>query len=154
MTSRSPDKTSVSDLRADASRDSRDLSARFVCFAKCAASGEKNYPLTQAIYRCPDCGGLLAVRHDMKALAQTSAAEWKKRFDERFRVGAYPLASGVWGKKEWVAPELPEDDIVSTMEGATPLSMNGYKVQLFPVAIYRTVLLAAGQMGRDPSAAG
>ena len=42
----------------------------------------------------------------------------------------------------------------AAMEGATPLSMNGYKVQLFPVAIYRTVLLAAGQMGRDPSAAG
>ncbi len=42
----------------------------------------------------------------------------------------------------------------AAMEGAQPLSMNGYKVQLFPVAIYRTILLAAGQMGRDPSAAG
>ncbi len=41
----------------------------------------------------------------------------------------------------------------AAMEGAQPLSMNGYKVQLFPVAIYRTILLAAGQMGRDPSAA-
>jgi xanthine dehydrogenase YagS FAD-binding subunit len=40
------------------------------------------------------------------------------------------------------------------MEGAQPLSMNGYKVQMFPVAIYRTVLLAAGKMGRDPRAAG
>ena len=42
----------------------------------------------------------------------------------------------------------------AAMEGAQPLSMNGDKVQLFPVAIYRTILLAAGQMGRDPSAAG
>lgn len=42
----------------------------------------------------------------------------------------------------------------AAMEGAQPLSMNGYKVQLFPVAIYRTVLLAAGKMGRDPRAAG
>lgn len=42
----------------------------------------------------------------------------------------------------------------AAMEGAQPLSMNGYKVQLFPVAIYRTVLLAAGQMDRDPSAVG
>jgi xanthine dehydrogenase YagS FAD-binding subunit len=42
----------------------------------------------------------------------------------------------------------------AAMEGAHPLSMNGYKVQLFPVAIYRTILLAAGQMGRDSSAAG
>ena len=43
---------------------------------------------------------------------------------------------------------------VAAMQGATPLSMNGYKVQLFPVAIYRTILLAAGKMDRDPSAAG
>jgi threonine synthase len=98
-----------------------DLSARFVCFANCDAEKNKSYPLTQAIYRCPSCGGLLAVRHDMNALAQTSAADWKKLFDERFRTGTYPLASGVWGKKEWVVPELSEDDIVSTMEGATPL---------------------------------
>lgn len=37
---------------------------------------------------------------------------------------------------------------------ATPLSQNGYKVQLFQTAVYRTILLAAGQMGRDPSAIG
>jgi xanthine dehydrogenase YagS FAD-binding subunit len=42
----------------------------------------------------------------------------------------------------------------ASMTGAMPLSMNGYKVQLFPTAIYRTILLAAGQMERDPSAAG
>jgi xanthine dehydrogenase YagS FAD-binding subunit len=42
----------------------------------------------------------------------------------------------------------------AAMEGATPLSQNGYKLQLFQTAIYRTVLLAAGQMKRDQSAAG
>jgi len=42
----------------------------------------------------------------------------------------------------------------AAMEGATPLSMNAYKVELFPVAIYRTILLAAGQSDRDPSAVG
>jgi xanthine dehydrogenase YagS FAD-binding subunit len=42
----------------------------------------------------------------------------------------------------------------ASMTNAMPLSMNAYKVQLFPVAVYRTVLLAAGQMERDPSAAG
>ena len=42
----------------------------------------------------------------------------------------------------------------ASMTGAMPLSMNAYKVQLFPIAIYRTILLAAGQMERDPSAAG
>ncbi|MBW4026710.1 MAG: xanthine dehydrogenase family protein subunit M [Acidobacteria bacterium] len=42
----------------------------------------------------------------------------------------------------------------AAMQGATPLSQNGYKTQLFQTAIYRTVLLAAGQMQRDPSAIG
>ncbi len=42
----------------------------------------------------------------------------------------------------------------AAMNNVQPLSMNAYKVELFPVAIYRTVLLAAGQMDRDPSAAG
>jgi xanthine dehydrogenase YagS FAD-binding subunit len=40
------------------------------------------------------------------------------------------------------------------VEGAQPLSGNAYKLDLFPVAVYRTILLAAGQRDRDPSAAG
>src|ERR1700722_13081501 len=42
----------------------------------------------------------------------------------------------------------------AAMLQATPLSQNGYKTQLFQTAIYRTILLAAGQMQRDPSAIG
>jgi xanthine dehydrogenase YagS FAD-binding subunit len=41
-----------------------------------------------------------------------------------------------------------------SVAGAVPLSMNSYKVDLFPVAVYRTILLAAGQRDRDPSAVG
>jgi xanthine dehydrogenase YagS FAD-binding subunit len=53
-----------------------------------------------------------------------------------------------------ITPETARAAGQASMAGAMPLSMNGYKVQLFPVAIYRTILLAAGQMDRDPSAAG
>lgn len=42
----------------------------------------------------------------------------------------------------------------AAMANVQPLTMNAYKVELFPVAIYRTVLLAAEQRDRDPSAAG
>ena len=42
----------------------------------------------------------------------------------------------------------------AAMQGATPLSQNSFKTQLFQTAIYRTILLAAGQMQRDPSAIG
>ena len=41
-----------------------------------------------------------------------------------------------------------------SVEGAKPLSMNSYKLDLFPVAVSRTILLAAGKRDRDPSAAG
>ena len=42
----------------------------------------------------------------------------------------------------------------AAMQSATPLSQNAFKTQLFQTAIYRTVLLAAGQMQRDPSSIG
>lgn len=53
-----------------------------------------------------------------------------------------------------ITPETARAAGQAAMTGAMPLSMNAYKVQLFPIAIYRTILLAAGQMDRDPSAAG
>jgi xanthine dehydrogenase YagS FAD-binding subunit len=53
-----------------------------------------------------------------------------------------------------ITPQMARAAGEAAMTGAMPLSMNGYKVQLFPVAIARTILLAAGQMGPDPSAAG
>jgi threonine synthase len=91
--------------------------AVFRCFAGCA--GE--WPLTQAIYRCPTCDGLLAVEHDMEALRDRSAAAWMKLFDERYMRTSWPYGSGVWGKREWVAPEVGDDAIVSTSEGGTNL---------------------------------
>ena len=92
-------------------------SARFVCFAGC----EGSFPLTQPIYRCPRCQGLLDVRHDVEALRARSADEWKALFAERRVRGPFPLSSGVWSKREWVAPELPVERIVSTDEGHSTL---------------------------------
>ncbi|HEY8038821.1 MAG TPA: threonine synthase [Polyangiaceae bacterium] len=89
--------------------------AVFRCFAGCA--GE--YPLTQPIYRCPRCDGLLEVAHDVQALRDRSAAAWMKLFDDRWMRTQWPYGSGVWGKREWIAPEVPDDCIVSTGEGGT-----------------------------------
>jgi threonine synthase len=89
--------------------------AVFRCFAGCG--GE--YPLTQPLYRCPVCGGLLEVAHDVDALRERSAAAWMKLFDDRWMRTQWPYGSGVWGKREWVAPEVPDDSIVSTSEGGT-----------------------------------
>jgi threonine synthase len=91
--------------------------AVFRCFAGCPGEWE----LTRAIYRCPTCDGLLAVEHDLEALRDRSAAAWMKLFDERYMRTAWPYGSGVWGKREWVAPAVSDDAIVSTSEGGTNL---------------------------------
>jgi threonine synthase len=92
-------------------------SASFRCLSGC----EGSYPLTRPIYRCPTCGGLLDVAHDMTALRDRSAAAWMKLFDDRYKRTSWPYGSGVWGKREWIAPEVPDDAIVSMDEGGTNL---------------------------------
>ena len=33
----------------------------------------------------------------------------------------WPFGSGVWGKKEWVLPQIEDDNVVSMFEGNTNL---------------------------------
>jgi threonine synthase len=94
------------------------FSAAFRCIAGCAGT----YPLDQVIYRCPTCGGLLEVAHDLEALRARPAAAWKQLFGERWRSLEEPYGSGVWGKHEWVAPELRTEHVVSMLEGGTHLA--------------------------------
>ena len=80
------------------------------------------YALTEIIYQCRDCGGLLGVDHDLEALARAHTAdEWRGIFDRRYRTTQWPFGSGVWGKKEWVCPEVADENIVSMYEGGTNL---------------------------------
>jgi threonine synthase len=94
------------------------FSAEFRCIAGC----EGGYPLDQVIYRCPRCGDLLEVVHDLDALRARSARDWKDLFAARWRSIEEPWGSGVWGKHEWVAPQLDARNIVSMGEGTTPLT--------------------------------
>lgn len=91
--------------------------AWFRCFSGCAVT----YPLTEVRVRCERCGGLLDVAHDLDALRARSGAGWRELFDERRLRGPWPITSGVWGKREWVLPELADGDLVSLGEGHTPL---------------------------------
>ncbi len=79
------------------------------------------YPLNSIIYRCKTCGSLLEVRHDCDALGQRSAREWMKLFEDRYKSTEWPFGSGVWGKKEWILPQIDNDNIVSLYEGGTNL---------------------------------
>jgi threonine synthase len=94
------------------------FSAEFRCIAGCAGG----YPLEQVIYRCPTCGDLLEVVHDLAALRTRDADSWKQLFGERWRSVDEPYGSGVWGKHEWVAPALEPANIVSMLEGGTHLT--------------------------------
>lgn len=91
--------------------------AAFRCIAGCP----DEYPLNHTFYRCPRCGDLLEVSHDLGALRAQPPAAWKKLFAERFMSTMWPYGSGVWGKKEWVAPHVDDDNVVSMFEGGTNL---------------------------------
>ncbi len=91
----------------------------FHCWLKCVRGCSHRYSIYDVIYRCKECGGLLNVEHDLEALKKRSAAEWKKLFDQRARTNDWPYGSGVWGKKEWVCPQIDNDNIISMYEGHT-----------------------------------
>ncbi len=86
---------------------------------ECVRGCGRRYSIYDVVYQCEDCGGLLDVEHDMEALKTRTAAEWKELFNERTRTNEWPYGSGVWGKKEWVSPELDNENIVSMYEGHT-----------------------------------
>ena len=88
---------------------------------QCVRGCEGRYSLFDVIYHCPTCGGLLEVIHDREALAQRGPGEWKLLFEARTHTNEWPYASGVWGKKEWVCPEVDDGNIVSMYEGHTNL---------------------------------
>jgi threonine synthase len=92
--------------------------AELRCFEGCEGVA---FALDEPVYRCPRCGGLLDVVHDLDALRNRSPESWWTLFDERMAHGPPPLSSGVWGKHEWIAPELPLESVVSMDEGRTTL---------------------------------
>lgn len=94
-----------------------DYNAWFRCSKGCG----ETYPLTEIIYRCRNCGGLLEVQHDTERLKHRSAADWKSLFERRYMRTQYPYGSGVWGKKELVCPNVEDTNVISMYEGGTNL---------------------------------
>ena len=88
---------------------------------RCTNGEHGQWPLEEVLYRCPTCNSLLEVAHDLNALRARSPSAWMKLFDERYKRTAWPYGSGVWGKKEWVAPQLDDGNVVSLDEGGTNL---------------------------------
>lgn len=93
------------------------LRAYFRCFRGCP--GE--YSLYDVIYTCPTCGGLLEVHHELEPLRQWDAGAWRNLIDSRVGTTRWPYGSGVWGMREWVAPDLRNENVVSMYEGNSNL---------------------------------
>src|SRR5262245_60751880 len=91
------------------------MSAELACFNhECRA----RFPITEVIYNCPQCGGLLEASYpDPPA----SACDLKKLWRER-RMSNAPLdQSGVWRYRELISFLGPSDRVVTLREGSTPL---------------------------------
>ncbi len=84
---------------------------------ECGRGCGRRYSIYDIVYRCETCGGLLDVVHDIEALHDQSAEAWKALFDQRTRTNEWPYGSGVWGKKEWVCPQIDDENVVSMYEG-------------------------------------
>jgi threonine synthase len=91
--------------------------AHFRCFRGCPGQ----YSVYDVIYTCPTCGGLLEVHHDVDALKQRSAAAWISLLTRRVGTNQWPYGSGVWNMKEWVIPDLDDENVVSMYEGNSNL---------------------------------
>lgn len=88
---------------------------------QCSDGCVGRFELTEIMYHCPVCDGLLEVGHDIESLRRRSGSAWMRLFDERYMRTSYPYGSGVWGKKEFVYPGVEDQNVVSVYEGGTNL---------------------------------
>jgi threonine synthase len=91
------------------------MPAQLACFA---AGCRARFPITDVIYNCPKCGGLVETVYD---LDPADAAGWKCLWRERRMSNAPIDQSGVWRYREFL-PFLDDYSCVVTLrEGNTPL---------------------------------
>lgn len=97
--------------------DTHNQTVYFRCIAGCPGQ----HSIFDVIYTCPICGSLLEVHHEREPLKKRDPSEWKQLFDARVGTTTWPHGSGVWGMREWVIPELADENVVSMFEGNTNL---------------------------------
>lgn len=93
----------------------------FSSWLACIRGCDGRFAITDVRYRCPKCGGLLDVEHDLDALRELAGSDWRTLFRDRAAAATWPYGSGVWSKREWVLPQIDAENIVSLGEGRTPL---------------------------------
>jgi threonine synthase len=88
-------------------------------FLACFESGcRTKYALSEVLYNCPRCGGLLEVDYQWN---EANTAPWKEIWRER-RLNNVPIdQSGVWRYRELLPFDEGQEDIVTLREGDTPI---------------------------------
>ena len=94
---------------------------QYQAWFRCTNGEHGQWSIEEVLYRCPTCDSLLEVAHDLSALRERSPSGWMKLFDDRYKRTTWPYGSGVWGKKEWVLPQLDDANVVSLDEGGNNL---------------------------------
>jgi len=85
--------------------------------------GEQNvhtYPIDEIRYRSDD-GRTLEVVNDLRPMSERQVSRLKKIFDKRAQSWEIIDRSGVWRYREFLSAFKPFEDIVSMLEGNTPI---------------------------------
>ncbi len=99
----------------------------------CISCGYRSDLLEERIFRCPKCGDLYDIEHNL-ASAGKSLEQYVKLFDARVTAKALrkegaKYHSGVWRFQEWIMPYMPENLIISLAEGNVPIVRAGKNLQ-------------------------
>src|SRR5512132_3295924 len=90
------------------------MPAQLACFAEgCRA----RFPITEVLYNCPRCGGLIETVYDWTE----STSEWKRLWRERRMSNAPIDPSGVCRYREFLPVLEDYSGVLSLREGNTPL---------------------------------
>lgn len=88
-------------------------------FLACFESGcRTKFALSDVIYNCPRCGGLLEVGYEW---SEANTAPWKEIWRERRMDNALLEQSGVWRYRELLPFDDAQSEIVTLREGNTPI---------------------------------
>lgn len=84
-------------------------------------SCEKLHGISELLYTCPSCGGVLLLEDtDFSRLKATPPEIWRRIFDFR-RMLNIPALKGIYRYHELIGPVIPLDSVVYLGEGHTPL---------------------------------
>ena len=93
------------------------LLAVLKCLNSCT---DNSWDITDTIYECPHCGSLLDVVQPIEQFKAQTNMYWKNNFKARRLSFEQNDQSGVWRYKEFVIPQLKNNDIITLGEGNSP----------------------------------